>query len=207
MNRYILTLQRRVGSAFAFIPMSDLALAAFELMPQARRVRVIEETSSMVRIRYAWPLGRTPILLTDEEFDRYGLVCLRKAGTGKWLVSNTPQHQSEQVSRVSRATAAQTNEANSKRQHYVDAEQIRAHWATNVRFLPNFELFDNRELKLAVAMGIEALLRNQQPTLIQHDLKVSYERLVGEANPEWKHVLQVAEHVYGHVAAPLAPAV
>lgn len=202
MNRHTLTLQRRAGSAFAFVSLSDLALAAFELMPQARSVRVVEETASLIKIRYAWPLGRVPKLLTEEEFDRYGLVCLEKADNDMRLTadSNREVRQTKPTANDDEFAVTPQGDTTNGRQHYVDADQVRAYWAANARFLPHFQALNDRELKMAVALGIEAHLRNRRPLLIQNELKTCYERMVGESISAWEHVLDIAEHVYGHGA-------
>lgn len=85
-----------------------------------------------------------------------------------------------------------------ERQRCVDLDAVRRYWTHNARQLPNSKLFRDPELQAAVALGIEALVRNSRPGTIQIQLKACYDRLMGTSLVNWEQVLDVAEHVYGN---------
>jgi hypothetical protein len=86
--------------------------------------------------------------------------------------------------------------ADGEREVCVDRDAVHRYWARNIRKLPNFELFQESELRAAVALGIEAVVRNSRPSLIQSQLKQCFDRLAGGSLLGWETVLQIAEHVY-----------
>src|SRR5688572_2858437 len=142
MKRYLVTLQRKPGSVFEFISLGDIALAAFELIPLAQKVRVLDETSAYIVISYAWRTASKPSLLTDEEFGRYGLVRVPTA-TGRVLPGGKPRAGSEagpQKTRPQPAEAVDASAREGQRQRFVDVEAVRSFWADNVHILPNANL-------------------------------------------------------------------
>lgn len=200
MKRHLVTLQRKPGSVFEFISLGDIALAAFELIPLAQKVRVLDETSAYIVISYAWRTASKPSLLTDEEFGRYGLVCVPTA-TGRVPPGGKPRAGSESVPRKTRPRPTEVVDASARegqRQRFVDVEAVRSFWADNVNILPNANLLNHAELCSAIAIGVEAVLRNSRPAAIQVELKACYDRMISESFASWEHVLDVAEYVYAH---------
>lgn len=200
MKKYKVTLQRRTGSVLGFIALSDIALAAFELMPLAERIRVVEETHSQIVISYGWKSGEWPELLTDEEFGRYGLICLKSEDPRVRHTADprrtSPNFPTTNLER--RMRDFDPGLLDGQRQRFVDVEAVRAFWADHVHVLPKANLLSDEELASAVAIGVEAILRNSRPSVIQSELKACYDRMVGESIASWEHVLETAEYVYAH---------
>lgn len=200
MKKYKVTLQRRAGSVLEFVALSDIALAAFELMPLAEKIRVVEETYSHIVISYEWKSGEWPELLTDEEFSRFGLTCVK---------SEDPRVRHTADPRRTSPTFPTTNlqrrvqdfdpsPMDGQRQRFVDMEAVRAFWAEHTRVLPRAHLLNAEEFAAAIAIGVESILRNARPSTIQLELKSCYDRMLGKSIASWEHVLDIAEFVYKH---------
>ncbi|MBT2745833.1 MULTISPECIES: hypothetical protein [unclassified Lysobacter] len=199
MNRHVVTLQRGVNSTLAYISLRDLALAAFELLPLAKNVRVMEESDTSIRIRYSWLVGRRPKLLTAEEFDRFGLVYLEVAERSRSPIADTSSTmRSSKSSRNPSIHQTPPVPSADYRERAIDVEAVRAFWLANAQQLPCAHLFSGRELLASIAVGIEATLRNKPPIQIQSELRNCYGRLAGESIASWERVLAVAEFVFQH---------